>query len=62
MSMPPLRAQHWLLFALLAGLFFAWGAWLMRPQPAAQPLPWLAEWQTKVLTPLADDRLSLVHL
>jgi hypothetical protein len=43
-------------------MFFAWGAWLMRPQPAAQPLPWLAQWQVDVLTPLADDRLSLVRL
>ena len=62
MKLPPIRLQHWLIFAVVAAMFFAWGAWLMRPQPDAQPLPWLAEWQTKVLTPLADDRLSLVHL
>lgn len=62
MKLPPIRPQHWLIFAVVAALFFAWGAWLMRPQPAAQPLLWLAQWQTKVLTPLADDRLSLVHL
>ncbi|PKM00175.1 MAG: hypothetical protein CVV17_08460, partial [Gammaproteobacteria bacterium HGW-Gammaproteobacteria-7] len=62
MKLPPIRPQHWLIFAAVAALFFAWGAWLMRPQPAAQPLPWLAEWQEQVLTPLADDRLSLVHL
>lgn len=62
MKLPPVRPQHWLIFAVVAALFFAWGAWLMRPQPAAQPLPWLAQWQTEVLTPLADDRLSVVHL
>lgn len=62
MKLPPIRRQHWLIFAVVAALFFAWGAWLMRPQPAAQPLPWLAQWQTEVLTPLADDRLSVVHL
>ena len=62
MKLPPIRPQQWLIFALVAAVFFAWGAWLMRPQPAAQPLPWLAQWQTDVLTPLADDRLSLVHL
>lgn len=62
MKLPPIRPQQWLIFALVAAVFFAWGAWLMRPQPAAQPLPWLAQWQADVLTPLADDRLSLVHL
>lgn len=62
MKLPPIRPQHWLIFAVVAAVFFAWGAWLMRPQPAAQPLPWLAQWQTDVLAPLADDRLSLVHL
>lgn len=62
MKLPPIRPQHWLIFAVVAALFFAWGAWLMRLQPAAQPLPWLAQWQTEVLTPLADDRLSVVHL
>ena len=60
--MPPLRAQHWLVFAAVALLFFAWGAWLMRPPAPAEPLPWLSEWQTRVLTPLADDRLSLAKL
>ncbi|WP_425917282.1 hypothetical protein [Pseudomonas sp. GWSMS-1] len=62
MKLPPIRPQHWLIFAVVAALFFAWGSWLMRPQPAAQPLPWLAQWQAEVLTPLADDRLSVVHL
>jgi hypothetical protein len=62
MKMPPLRVQHGLIFVVVALLFFAWGAWLMRPQPAAAPLPWLAEWQTAVLLPLADDRLSLAML
>lgn len=62
MSMPPLRVQHWLLFALLAGLFFAWGTWLMRGPQAPTPLPWLADWQTRVLPPLVDERLSLAAL
>lgn len=60
--MPPLRAQHGLVFAAVALLFFAWGAWLMRPQPAAAPLPWLAEWQAEVFVPLADNRLNLAML
>lgn len=60
--MPPLRAQHWLVFAAVALLFFAWGAWLTRPPTPAAPLPWLDEWQARVLTPLADDRLSLARL
>lgn len=62
MKLPPIRPQQWLIFAVVAALFFAWGAWLMRPQPPAQPLPWLAEWQEQVLAPLADDRLNLMHL
>lgn len=59
MKMPPLRLQHGLLFAAVALLFFAWGAWLVRPP---QPLPWLGEWQREVLAPLADDRLRLAGL
>ena len=62
MSKPPLRLQHWLLFALLAGLFFAWGAWLMRGPQAPAPLRWLTDWQTQVLQPLAEERLSLAAL
>jgi len=62
MSMPPLRVQHGLLFALLAGLFFAWGTWLMRGPQAPTPLPWLADWQTRVLPPLVEERLSLAAL
>jgi hypothetical protein len=62
MKMPPLRLQHGLIFVAVAVLFFAWGAWLMRPQPAPSPLPWLAEWQAAVLVPLADNRLSLAML
>ena len=62
MKLPPLRLQHGLIFVAVALLFFAWGAWLMRPQPAAAPLPWLAEWQAAVLVPLADNRLSLAML
>ena len=62
MSLPPLKLQHWLLFALLGGLFFAWGAWLMRGPQAPAPLPWLADWQVRVLQPLAEGQLSLAML
>ncbi|MBS7691034.1 hypothetical protein I0D68_10835 [Pseudomonas lalucatii] len=62
MKLPPLRLQHGLLFAVVALLFFAWGAWLVRgPQPA-EPLPWLAEWQLQVFEPLAEERLQLAEL
>ncbi|MGH8435757.1 MAG: hypothetical protein ACRERX_15050 [Pseudomonas sp.] len=62
MSMPPLRLQHWLLFALVALLFFVWGGWLMRAPDKVAPLPGLAEWQSQVLTPLAEDQLTLSRL
>lgn len=62
MQLAPLRIQHVLLLALLAGLFFTWGVWLMRPPAPAEPLPWLAAWQHKVLPALADGRLSLGEL
>lgn len=58
MNKPPLKAQHWLLFGLVAALFFAWGAWLMRsgePEPLAE----LRHWRDALLQPLADDRLAL---
>ena len=62
MNKSPLGPMQWLVFAVVALLFFAWGAWLVRgPQPA-EPLPWLAEWQTQVLTPLADEQLRLAQL
>jgi hypothetical protein len=62
MKLPSLRLQHGLLCALLAALFFAWGAWLMRAPAPAEPLPWLAAWQSKVLPVLARERLSLGEL
>ncbi|MEX6501937.1 hypothetical protein [Pseudomonas zhanjiangensis] len=62
MKMPPLRAQHWLVFAAVALLFFAWGAWLTRPPQPAEPLPGWDTLQAEVLAPLADDRLSLAAL
>ena len=62
MQLAPLRIQHVLLLALLAGLFFTWGVWLMRVPAPAEPLPWLAAWQHKVLPALADGRLSLGEL
>ena len=62
MKLPPLRLQHWLIFAAVALLFFAWGVWLMRAMGPAEPWPWFGELRTEVLTPLADDRLSLGQL
>ena len=62
MSRPPLRPQHVLIIALVGVLFFAWGAWLMRERAPAAALPWLAEFDTDVLTPLADDRLAVSQL
>jgi hypothetical protein len=62
MKMPPLRPQHWLIFAVVALLFFAWGVWLMRAMGPAEPWPWFEELRVEVLTPLADDRLSLGQL
>lgn len=62
MKLPPLRVQHGLLFALLALLFFGWGAWLMRPPTPAEPLLWLAVWQTQLLPALASEQLRLADL
>jgi hypothetical protein len=62
MKLPTLRVQHGLLCAVLAASFFAWGAWLMRPSAPAEPLPWLATWQSQVLPVLASEKLSLGKL
>jgi hypothetical protein len=62
MSRPPLRLQHVLIIMLIGVLFFAWGAWLMRERAPAAALPWLADFDTEVLTPLADDRLAVSQL
>jgi hypothetical protein len=62
MTFAPLRLQHGLLFVVLAVLFFAWGAWLMRAPAPAVPLPWLAEWQSQRLPALAAGQLSLAQL
>lgn len=62
MKIPPLRLQHWLLFIVIALLFFAWGAWLMRASQPGQPLPWLSEWQAQVVAPLAEDQLTVGQL
>jgi hypothetical protein len=62
MKFAPLRVQHGLLFAVLAALFFAWGAWLMRVQTPAAPLPGLAAWQGSRLSALAAGQLSLGQL
>jgi hypothetical protein len=57
----PLKAQHWLIFALVAALFFAWGAWLMRSSEV-QPVANLQQWGDALLQPLAEDRLTLRDL
>ncbi|MDP3847089.1 MAG: hypothetical protein Q8R10_11785 [Pseudomonas sp.] len=62
MKLPPLRLQHGLLFALLALLFFGWGAWLMRPPAAVEPLPELAVWQAQLFPALANEQLALAEL
>lgn len=62
MSMPPLRMQHWLLFVVIAIGFFAWGGWLMRSTGNAEPLPGMAQWQQRILAPMADGTLSLEQL
>tara|TARA_Y100001951_G_scaffold105231_1_gene120915 strand:- start:974 stop:1582 length:609 start_codon:yes stop_codon:yes gene_type:complete len=58
---PPLRAQHGLLFIVVAVLFFAWGAWLMR-STEVQPVANLQTWRDALLQPLADDHLQLADL
>jgi hypothetical protein len=61
-KLPPLGPGHWLVFAAVALLFFAWGTYLVRAPEPDEPLPWLAEWQAQVLEPLADERLHLEAL
>ena len=58
MNKTPLKAQHWLIFALVAALFFAWGAWLMRSSEV-QPVANLQQWRDALLQPLAEDGLTL---
>lgn len=61
MNKPPLRAQHGLLFIVVAVLFLAWGAWLMR-NTEVQPVANLQTWRDALLQPLADDHLQLADL
>ena len=61
MNKVPLKAQHWQIFALVAALFFAWGAWLMRSSEV-QPVANLQQWGDALLQPLAEDRLTLRDL
>lgn len=58
MNKAPLKAQHWLIFALVAALFFAWGAWLMR-SAEVEPVANLQQWRDVLLQPLAEDELML---
>ncbi len=58
MNKAPLKAQHWLIFALVAALFFAWGAWLMRSSEV-EPVAHLQQWRDALLQPLAEDELML---
>lgn len=58
MNKAPLKAQHWLIFALVAVLFFAWGAWLMRGTEV-EPVANLQQWRDVLLQPLAEDELTL---
>lgn len=61
MNKAPLKVQHWLIFALVAALFFAWGAWLMRSSEV-EPVAHLQQWRDALLQPLAEDRLTLRDL
>lgn len=58
MNKAPLKVQHWLIFALVAALFFAWGAWLMR-STEVEPVAHLQQWRDALLQPLAEDGLTL---
>ena len=58
MNKAPLKVQHWLIFALVAALFFAWGAWLMRSTEVG-PVANLQQWRDVLLQPLAEDELML---
>ena len=58
MNKAPLKVQHWLIFALVAALFFAWGAWLMR-STEVEPVANLQQWRDVLLQPLAEDELML---
>ena len=58
MNKAPLKVQHWLIFALVAALFFAWGAWLMR-SAEVEPVANLQQWRDVLLQPLAEDELML---
>lgn len=61
MNKAPLKAQHWLIFAIVAALFFAWGAWLMR-STEVRPVDNLQQWRDVLLQPLAEDELLLRDL
>jgi hypothetical protein len=57
----PLKAQHWLIFVIVAVLFFAWGAWLMHGTEV-RPVANLQQWRDALLQPLAEDELALGDL
>ena len=58
MNKTPLKVQHWLIFALVAVLFFVWGVWLMR-STEVKPVANLQQWRAALLQPLAEDALTL---
>lgn len=57
-----LRPAHYLWFALLAAGSFLLAYLALRPQPPAEPLAEFKHWQTPLLQPLAEGRLSLAQL
>lgn len=61
MNKAPLKAQHWLIFVIVAVLFFAWGAWLMHGTEV-RPVANLQQWRDALLQPLAEDELALGDL
>lgn len=62
MPLPRLRSSHWLLFAVVAALFFSLALWMSRQSEHAEPLPWLAAWQEAVIVPMAEEDLTLAQL
>lgn len=61
MNKAPLKAQHWLIFVIVAVLFFAWGAWFMHGTEV-RPVANLQQWRDALLQPLAEDELALGDL
>ena len=62
MPLPTLRSSHLLMFVGVAVLFFSLTMWMNRAAQEVEPLPWLVDWKSKVIEPLAGERLTLGEL